>query len=168
MKQEKMIENKHSVLILPHLRLIHLLYILHSPSLCSDTPKYSNISFLVIMRCKFFKVKIENHFLMEFLYTSSSTYMIQTFGIPLHPSPHAPSLVLWRPWPFTNKLPTCELQRRTLTVHYKDTRRRNSRHETFPLLSYIVRLIACGTAYCFVYSVHLFFRVYSCLFACFR
>ena len=92
-----MIENKHSVLILPHLRLIHLLYILHSPSLCSDTPKYSNISFLVIMRCKFFKVKIENHFLMEFLYTSNNTYMIQTFGIPLHPSPHAPSLVLWRP-----------------------------------------------------------------------
>ena len=33
-----------------------------------------------------------------------------------------------------------------------------------PLWSYIVRLIACGTAY----SVHLFFRVYSCLFACFR
>lgn len=70
--------------------------------------------------------------------------------------------------PFTNKLPICELQRRTLTVLYKDTRRRNSRHETFPLLSHIVRLIACGTAYCFVYSVHLFFRVYSCLFACFR
>ena len=101
MKQEKMIENKHSVLILPHLRLIHLLYILHSPSLCSDTPKYSNISFLVIMRCKFFKVKIKNHFLMEFLYTSNNTYMIQTFGIPFtlspHPLPHAPSLVLWRP-----------------------------------------------------------------------
>lgn len=57
-----MIKNKHSVLILPHLRKIHLLYILHSPSLCSDTPKYSIISFLVIMRCKFFKVKIKNTF----------------------------------------------------------------------------------------------------------
>lgn len=166
-----MIKNKHSVLILPHLRKIHLLYILHSPSLCSDTPKYSIVSFLVIMRCKFFKVKIENHFLMEFLCTSNNTYRIQTFGIPFtlspHPLPHAPSLVLWRR-PFTNKLPICELQRKTLTVHYKDTRRRNSRHETFPLWSYIVRLIACGTIYCFVYSVHLFFRVYSCLFACFR
>ena len=92
-----MIENKHSVLILPHLRLIHLLYILHSPSLCSDTPKYSNISFLVIMRCKFFKVKIENHFLMEFLYTSNNTYMIQTFGIPFTlslPTPF-PTPLLW-------------------------------------------------------------------------
>lgn len=160
-----MIKNKHSVLILPHLRKIHLLYILHSPSLCSDTPKYSIISFLVIMRCKFFKVKIENHFLMEFLWTSNNTYMIQTFGISLPPRPFFGAV---EARPFTNKLPICELQRKTLTVHYKDTRRRNSRHETFPLWSYIVRLIACGTAYCFVYSVHLFFRVYSCLFACFR
>lgn len=39
------------------------------------------------MRCKFFKVKIENHFLMEFLCTSNNTYMIQTFGISLPPRP---------------------------------------------------------------------------------
>lgn len=166
-----MIKNKHSVLILPHLRKIHLLYILHSPSLCSDTPKYSIISFLVIMRCKFFKVKIENHFLMEFLCTSNNTYRIQTFGIP-SPSPPTPfpTLLLWccgGP-AIHEQAPHLWAPAKNSYLYYKDTRRRNSRHETFPLWSYIVRLIACGTAYCFVYSVHLFFRVYSCLFACFR